>query len=197
MYRKYQKSILLGAIIIGAITLGACASTGGRAPDSVEDEKGSTERRFDGREPASLRGDFTWLNEVGEDFDRIASETSSRAVASDNRETLVQKGNWRFSYLAKSNNFYVTLNGETYKMVQTSIGDGESYAFAAEGQADNPVTLTFVPVSGRKVASSGASVCNAELAYWSGKTKSYVKENHKVVGKSCNKLIGKLREYIP
>ncbi len=198
-YRKYKSAILVGAIIIVAQGLFACASTpGNRQPSSIENnsEDEIQQHRYDGREPASMHGGFTWLDDVGDNFSRIAADTSNRAVASENdKEVLIKQKNWNFSYLPKTNHFYVGLHGETYSMVQTSIGDGKSYAFAAEGQADNPVTLSLIRSEGRQVASG--IQCDAQLSYWNAKTHSYTKDVHQVHGEACEHLINKLKDYVP
>lgn len=198
-YRKYVSKIKSGAIIIMALGFAACASTGDRSPDSVyeSDEEGESvrEHEYDGREPASLHGDFTWLNEVEDDFSRIAAETSNRAVASESQhEVLLKRKGWSFSYLPKTNHFYVSLQGSSFKMVQTRINDGERFAFAAEGQSENPVTFSVAKASGREVASA---VCDTEISYWNNKSKSYVTDKVQLNGKSCNNLISKLKDYVP
>jgi hypothetical protein len=197
-YRKYTSKILSGAIIIIALGLSACASTGGRHPDSVtteEDSESIQQKEYDGREPASLHGDFTWLNDVEDDFSRIAAETSNRAVASESKhEVLVKRNGWNFSYLPKTNQFYVGVQGDSYKMVQTKINDGERFAFAAEGQAENPLVFSVVRKQGRNVASS---TCETEISYWSKNAKSYVTDNVKMQGKSCAQLLTRLKDYVP
>ncbi len=197
-YRKYVLLIKTGAIVLTALSLGACASQqGSRGPDSVnEDEASERVQRIDGREPASLHGDFTWLNEVEDDFSRIAAETSNRAVASQNKkEVLLKQNGWVFSYLPKTNHFYVEAQGTTYKMIQTNINDGERFAFAAEGQAENPVTFSVAKGEGRKVASG--NVCDTEISYWSKQAKAYVTDRKAVDGKACDRLLSLLKDYVP
>lgn len=199
-YRKYIEAIKLGAVIFGAVSLGACASTNSRELNSVDvDEKQETIQGIDGREPASMKGDFSWLNEVEDDFSRIAAETSSRALASQNkREVLVKQKDWNFSFLPKTNHFYVEVEGVSYKMIQTKINDGERFAFAAEGQAENPLTLAVSRShEGRVVASKEKVPCDAEISFWNKKSKAYVTEKKQVVGKSCETLIAKLKDYVP
>jgi len=189
-YRKYKFTVL-GLLFI-AFAMGACTSTGVRKPSSINNEM----ERHRGREPAALKGNFTWLDQVEEDFGRIAAETSSRTVASEqSKKTYIKKKNWWFAYSEKNNSFYANINGQNYKMVQTSISDGESFAFTAEGQTENPVTLSILHKAGRKVASNGS--CNAELSYWNTHKHAYVKENTKLKGKSCAQLITKLKDYVP
>ena len=203
-YRKYYIQIKIGAFFTLALGLSACATTNNtqnidREPSSVKSEEGREADRsgqFDGREPASMKGDFTWLNEVEEDFGRIAAETSKRAVASQNKqEVLVKLKEWNFSYLPKTNHFYVVLQGTQYQMAQTKIDDGERFAFAAEGQAENPLTFAVTKSEGRNVA-SGKS-CDAEISYWSKSAKSYVTERKTVSGKPCERMLGLLKEYVP
>lgn len=201
-YRKYYIQIKIGALFTMALGLAACASTNtqnsDRAPASVKSDGADADNagKFDGREPASMKGDFTWLNEVEEDFGRIAAETSKRAVASQNKqEVLVKLKEWNFSYLPKTNHFYVVLQGIQYQMVQTKIDDGERFAFAAEGQAENPVTFAVTKSEGRNVA-SGKS-CDAEISYWSKSAKAYVTERKSISGKPCERMLGLLKEYVP
>lgn len=196
-YRKYLTSIKSGAIIIMALGLAACASTGNREISSVtKDEETDSLKKFDGREPAAMRGNFTWLNEVEDDFGRMAAETSNRAVASENKhDVLLKQQDWAFSYLPKTNHFYVDVQGTSYKMVQTKINDGERFAFAAEGQAENPVTFSIVGGEGRQVASAGS--CESEISYWNKKAKSYVTERKTVTGKQCSHLLSLLKDYVP
>lgn len=197
-YRKYILLIKTGAIVLTALSLAACAS-GGRSPDSVNEEENADriqQHRFDGREPSSMHGDFTWLNEVEDDFSRIAAETSNRAVASQNKhEVLLKQKDWKLSFLPKTNHFYVDLQGVTYKMVQTTINDGERFAFAAEGQSENPLTLAVSRGEGRKVASG--SVCDTEISYWNKKSKTYVTDRNAVSGGSCERLLSLLKDYVP
>lgn len=206
-YRMYCKKIKIGAMITLALGLSACASTpqntsGSRQPGSVQSDEDDTKQkhgpyRFDGREPSSMKGDFTWLNEVEEDFGRIAAETSSRAVASQNKhEVLMKQKEWSFSYLPKTNHFYVNLQGTQYQMVQTKIDDGERFAFAAEeGQAENPLTFAVTRGEGRNVASGEA--CTVEISYWSKSAKSYVTERKALQGKNCQRMLGLLKDYVP
>lgn len=198
-YRMYIKSIKSGAIILMAFGLAACASTGNREISSVEDtgDDAKMNSKLDGREPASMRGDFGWLNEVEDNFGRIANDGSDRTVASNNKQqVLVKQKDWQFSFLPKTNHFYVDVQGTNYKMVQTRIGDGERFAFAAEGQAENPVTFSVVKSEdeGRKVASQS---CDSEISYWNKKSKSYVSERKTITGKSCDNLIALLKDYVP
>lgn len=194
-YRKYKSLIKLGAISIIALNLFSCASTGERSPDSVMDSDTKREM-IDGREPASMRGDFTWLNEVEDDFGRIADETSSRAVASQNKqEVLMKQKDWAFSYLPKTNHFYVNLQGVAYKMIQTNINDGERFAFAAEGQPENPLTFSVAKGEGRNVASSAN--CVTEISYWNKRSKSYVTDKKDITGKECERVLSLLKDYVP
>ncbi|HEY8279555.1 MAG TPA: hypothetical protein VIH99_08030 [Bdellovibrionota bacterium] len=204
-YRMYCSQIKIGATFLLALSLSACAYTqpsSDRSPDSVQEDEGGTitnhvpPSKFDGREPASMKGDFTWLNEVEDEFGRVAAETSSRAVASQNKhEVLLKQKDWSFSYLPKTNHFYVSLQGTQYQMVQTKIDDGERFAFAAEGQAENPLTFAVTRAEGRNVA-SGES-CDAEISYWSKNSKAYVTEKKALAGKSCVRMMGLLKDYVP
>lgn len=199
-YRKYIQSIRSGALIILALGLAACASTDDRKVSSIHrDDSDGSERgeKYDGREPAAMRGDFTWLNEVEDNFGRIADDSRNRAVASDNKnQVLVKQKDWTFSFLPKTNHFYVAVQGTNYKMIQTRINDGERFAFAAEGQAENPITFSVVKagVEGRKVASES---CESEISYWNKKSKSYVTERKTVAGKSCERMLALLKDYVP
>lgn len=202
-YRKYINKLNIGATIFLALALTACASNG-RAPDSVEVEEesegGNTRvpSKFDGREPSSMKGNFSWLNEVEDDFGRIAAETSHRAVASQNqREVLMKQKDWTFSYLPKTNHFYVDLQGTQYQMVQTRVDDGERFAFAAEGQSENPLTFAVTKGEGRAVASNEGEKCSAEISYWNKKSKAYVTERKALLGASCERMLSVLKDYVP
>lgn len=200
MYRTYASTIKTGVFTLLnlslALGLAACASSGDRAPSSVKDTENP--RTYNGREPASLQGDFTWLNQVEDDFGRIADETSTRAVASSNKqETLLKEKDWSFSFLPKTNHFYIDLQGTAYRMVQTRINDGERFAFAAEGQAENPLTLSVSRGEGRAVASGNTANCDAEISYWSKKAKAYVTDRASIKGKSCDRMIDLLKDYVP
>lgn len=203
-YRTYSKQIKIGAMFILALGTSACATTKNnemmeREPASVTTEpesKGDRPGKYDGREPASMKGDFTWLNEVEEDFGRIAADTSKRAIANQSKhEVLLKQKDWNFSYLPRTNHFYVDLGGTQYQMVQTKIDDGERFAFAAEGQAENPLTFAVTKGEGRSVASGNS--CDAEISYWSKRSKSYVTERKSLAGKPCERLLSLLKEYVP
>ena len=145
-----------------------------------------------------MKGDFTWVNEVEDEFGRVAAETSSRAVASQNKhDVLMKQKEWAFSYLPRTNHFYVDVQGTQYQMVQTKIGDGERFAFAAEGQAENPVTFSVTKGEGRNVASSGGDACTTEISFWSKTAKSYVTERKPVTGTACAHMLALLKDYVP
>ena len=202
-YRKYI-NLVQGVIVFAALGFAACSSTGtvNRSPDSINQEQDQDEidlRRqyqMDGREPASAKGDFTWLDEVEEDFGKIADETSSRTVASaGGKEVILKQNNWALQYAPSSNQFFVSVDGSAYRMVQTDIGDGDSFAFAAEGQAENPVTLNVSRIhEGRVIASL---TCRAELSYWNKGERAYNKDRAVIQGKNCEHLIERLKEFVP
>jgi hypothetical protein len=193
-YRTYISRVNTAATILIALGLAACAApTADRKSESVQ--KDTSE---DGREPASMLGNFSWLNEVEDDFGRIAAETSSRAVASQNQhEVLMKFKDWSFSFLPKTNHFYVALQGTHFQMVQTKIDDGERFAFAAEGQAENPLTFSVTRGEGRTVASGTSNKCVAEISFWNKRSKSYVTEHKAVEGKPCERLLSLLKDYVP
>ena len=206
-YRMYSRQIKNGIFLLLAIGLSACANTpykdangNERQPSSVQTEEDGNAKerpnRFDGREPSSMKGDFTWLNEVESEFGRVAAETSSRAVASQNKhEILVKEKDWVFSYLPKTNHFYLEVQGTQYQMVQTKIEGSEHFSFAAQGQSENPVTLAVNRGEGRSVASGDQ--CSAEISFWSKKAKSYKTERKAMKGKSCKRMLGLLKDYVP
>lgn len=205
-YRMYCNQIKNSALFLFALSLAACASTSQKPADkNATDEEGAKKHRkddinanaYDGREPSSMKGEFTWLNEVEDDFGRIASETSTRAVASGSKhKVLVKENNWAFSYLPKNNQFYLNLQGTQYQMVQTQIDDGERFAFAAKGQAENPITFSVNKGEGRGVA-SGSTSCTAEISYWNKSAKAYKTERKSVQGKDCTAMITLLKDYVP
>lgn len=191
-YRTYNLSII-GIIL--SLTLAACATTetGMREPAAESERQG-----IDGNEPKEPKENpkFSWLDKVGDDFGKIAAETSNRTVASEaKRQTLIQKNGWAFYFSPKANQFYLSLQGREMQMVQTSLGDGDTYAFAAEGQGESPVTLSLLRETGRQIASG--QKCNVELAYWNAQSRAYTKEATNVEGKSCAQLVKKLKDYIP
>jgi hypothetical protein len=215
----YCNQINFGALIILALGLSACASnpaqsdhaspiqdqdtsksgeTGQKVPDHFSDRTVDAQK-LDGREPSSMKGDFTWLNDVEDEFGRVAAETSSRAVASQNKhEVLMKQKEWIFTYLPKTNHFYVEVQGTQYQLVQTGLGDGDRYAFAAEGQSENPITFSVSRGDGRSVASGKpAASCGTEISYWSDSAKSYMTERKDVTGKSCERMLGLLKDYVP
>jgi hypothetical protein len=199
-YRMYVKSIKIGSVIIAALSISACATTtkSSRQPQTVQADETDAQQTaaFDGREPSSMKGDFTWLNDVEDEFGRVAAETSSRAVASQNKpEVLMKQKEWSFSFQPKTNHFYVELQGTPYSMVQTKLDDGGRFAFAAEGQAENPLTFAVTKGEGRSVASGDS--CTTEISYWSKSAKSYVTERKTVAGKSCARMLGLLKDYVP
>lgn len=199
--RSITHSIKFGPAVIAALSLSACATTASqpRPPTSVqadETEGGQQAAAIDGREPSSMKGDFPWLNEVEDEFGRVAAETSSRAVASQNKpEVLMKQKEWSFSFQPKTNHFYVELQGTPYSMVQTKLDDGGRFAFAAEGQAENPLTFAVTKGEGRSVASGDG--CTTEISYWSKTAKSYVTERKTVWGKSCARMLELLKDYVP
>ncbi len=198
-YRKYIAKQNIVFTILIASSLVACASKNQVANNAQNQEGSDRVNRFDGREPSSMKGDITWLNEVESDFGRIAAETSHRAVASQNqKEVLLKQKEWSFSFLPKTNHFYVDLQGTQYQMVQTKIDDGERFAFAAEGQSENPLTFSVTKGEGRSLSSSGANDrCTAEISYWNKRSKSYVSERKELSGKPCERLLGLLKDYVP
>ncbi len=195
VYRKYQSLIRTATVVILAGSLWACVSTGSRRSDPSVIKEETEYHQFDGREPSSLRGDFVWLNEVEDKFGRIAAESSNRAVASQNKQEILMKDKgWSFSYLPKTNHFYVDIQGTSYKMVQTKINDGERFAFAAEGQAENPITFSVTKGEGRKVASLA---CDTEISFWNKTSNAYETNRKQIQGKSCERLLNLLKDYVP
>jgi hypothetical protein len=213
-YRMYCRSIKIGSVIVAALSVSACATNAGMknsnerqtAPLQADETDGgqNTASGFDGREPSSMKGDFTWLNDVEDEFGRVAAETSSRAVASQNKqEVLMKQKEWAFSFLPKTNHFSVDLQGTQYQMVQTKIDDGERFAFAAENQTENPLTFAVTKGEGRQVASGGglegdhSYSCTTEISYWSKSAKAYLTERKSVSGKPCSRMLQLLKDYVP
>lgn len=201
-YRTYSKQVKNSAAVLLIFGLCACASSStkqdGQDTTATASAGNTTNNSsdYDGREPSSMKGDVGWLNDVENDFGRIAAETSTRAVASENQhEVLLKYKEWSFSYLPKTNHFYVDIQGAEYQMVQTKIDEGERFAFAAEGQSENPLTFAVTKGEGRAVASGDS--CSVEISYWSKKSKSYVTENKELEGKNCEHLMGRLKDYVP
>lgn len=198
-YRKYIPNtiIIISAIVLSGLIAG-CSTVEGREPASVQDQNETTRKsRIDGEEPHSMQGDIGWLNEVEERYQRISAEAANRGIASAGKaETLIKQKNWTFTYQPKTNNFFMALKGETFKMVQTQLNDGERYAFAAETTGDKPATITVSKNGDRNIASN-ESVCDAEISYWNKKSSSYTVDRSTIKGKTCSKLLAKLKDYVP
>jgi hypothetical protein len=193
----YKSLIKNGAMIAIALAISACASTGDRNPDSTQEEDVEFQHeKYDGREPRALQGDFTWLNEVEDEFGRISSRTSSRTVASQTKQEVLMKNNdWAFGFMPKGNHFFVEAQGASYKMVQARISDGERFAFAAEGLGENPVIFSVARGEGRNVASG--TVCDTEISFWNKRTNRYVTERRSVGGERCARMLSVLKDYVP
>jgi hypothetical protein len=80
-------------------------------------------------------------------------------------------------------------------MVKPPNHAGERFAFAAEGQAENPLTFSVTAGEGRRVASGSA--CDTEISYWNKKAKSYVTEQKAFDGKACERMMSLLKDYVP
>ena len=191
MYRKYAMKNPIIAVITSALLVG-CASM----PPTESGRDPASEAEAETREPASMVGNHEWLNEVQDDFSRIADETSSRSVASRRPDVLVARNRWSFNYLPANNQFSLKLDGANYGMVQTSLDDQDMFSFAAEGQTETPITLTVARNDGREVAEV-ASACAVELSFWDTKNKLYQKDMANIRGERCAKVIEQLRSYVP
>lgn len=155
----------------------------------------------EGREPASMVGNQDWLNEVQDDFSRIADETSSRSVASRKPDILIERERWAFQFTPASNRYNLRLDGVSYQMVQTNFDDQDIFSFAAEGQTESPITLTFARNEGRQFASveaaNQASACSVELSFWDSKNKKHKKDEANIQGERCDRVVDQLRSYVP
>lgn len=197
MYKMYfNRSIT--TVLFSLAILSGCATT---KPSGAERDPAAAERETEGREPASMVGNQEWLNEVQDDFSRIADETSSRSVASRKPDILVERSRWAFQYVPANNRFNLRLDGATYPMIQTSLDDQDLFSFAAEGQTETPITLTFSRNEGRQYASleaaGAASACSVELSFWDGKNKKYQKDEANIQGERCDRVVEQLRSYVP
>lgn len=189
-YRKYAMKSRIIAVITG-ILLAGCAATQpveNRGPAAADDAAN--------REPASMTGNYEWLNEVQDDFSRIADETSSRSLASGKPSVLIKHGRWTFNYLPANNQFSLKLDGASYGLIQTNLDDENMFSFSAEGQTETPITLTIALNDGRNVASA-VSACEVELSFWDKKIKRYSKDVANISGSHCDKMLAQLRSYVP
>lgn len=201
MYRRIQHFAAFASVFF----LAACATTNSRSGEDGREPASSEDQNI--REPASLVGNYEWLNEVQEDFSRIADETSSnRGVASGQPDVLVQCTRWSFLFNPVSNRFSVRLDNTNYWMVKTNLDDNDSFSFAAEGQAETPLTLTVaVTRSEERTPAQAATAtpvivptaCDIELSFWDGKNKRYQKEPASIQGERCARVVEQLRSYVP
>ena len=204
LYRKYESMIKNGAklAVVGlALSLSSCATyyNNDRKPSSVEDGVSGTlkDPDTDGREPGSgPRAEASWLDDVSDEFNRVANENSNRTVASEGKnEILLKRKNWSFNYQPKANQFYVDINGELHKVSQNMVNDERRFSFSEEGESKNPLTFSVAKNLGRGVASG--LTCVTEISYWKPESSKYVTESVKLKGKNCDTLISKLKDYAP
>ena len=197
-YRKYDIKVAFAAILL--VTISACSSISTKKGESELDSdnfRSPAAANETAREPASMKGNFAWLNEVQSDFDRIAAETSSRSVAGSARtRILVQRKQWSFRFKEQTNRFLLKLNDQFFNLVQLSMEDDESYSFVADGQQENPITLSIYRKGGRRVANLG-NVCVVELNFWDDMGKTYRKDTASIFGGRCSKVLSQLRSYVP
>lgn len=150
------------------------------------------------REPASMVGNFAWLNSVQSDFDRIASETSQRSLANAEPSVLVERKRWSFRFFPDQNRFGLVLDGSSYSMVQTKFEDNGLYAFAAADQSADPITLSVSQKLGEFAAGGEtAGNCVFELSYWDKRERSYSRDIASVRGNRCAEIINQLRSFVP
>ncbi len=176
------------------------------------------------REPASMVGDFNWLNGVQDEFDRIAAESTYQSVANMSPTILVARERWSFLYHLDQNAFELHLDSRKFTMVQTKVENRGAYAFAAAGQEENPVTLSIsqseaqldaqsstqprTPSSFQPNTQSGTKFedvyaytesvnCIFELSFWDEKKHQYRKGVANIRGGRCTEIINHLRSYGP
>lgn len=206
-YRMYKISkqwiaVIASLLLVGCSTMGKSGATGDTYADAIveNDREPASVNDTSGREPAAMVGNQEWLNEVQDDFSRIADETSSRTVASRKPDVLVERARWVFQYMPANNQFLLKLDGSNYGMIQTSLDDQNLFSFAAEGQTETPITLTVARNDGRQVAEAATianASCSVELSYWDAKNKKYQKDAADFRGQHCDKVINQLRSYVP
>lgn len=190
-YRKY-KMVLAGVMLLVTMGLVGCAGGQVRSPDSVEDQQ------YDGNEPQQRvrHLDTTWLNGVDETFGKVAARSSNRSLASQDKEILLKKKGWNFFYQKSSNQFFLSLDGQSYRMIQTDLGEAGNFQFAAEGVTDNPPTLTIHGLGGNRGLAS-ASQCNVDVGYFNKSQSTYAQKKVSMNSKSCAGLAKRLKDYVP
>lgn len=214
-YRKYNNmKIKFFLIVVASLTVG-CA-TGNRDSRTefacedclvIKEDKeakfgeetrnlASAEEDAVDREPASMVGDFKWLNKVQDDFDRIAAESTHRSVANTNPSILLARKRWSFRYFPDRNNFGLKLDNRQFDLVQTKFENTGVYAFAAEGQVENPITLS-VSQAEDTYAYSDSGNCVFELSFWDERKHRYDKDTASIRGERCAEVMNHLRSYVP
>lgn len=200
MYRMCIVRKSLGLVALLSL-LSGCAGTGKVVEESdADDREPASSQDANIREPSSLVGNVDWLNDVQDDFSRIADETSSRAVASKQPDILLQKPRWTFLFHPNTNKFTLRLDGKSYGMVQTSIDDSSNFSFAAEGQTETPITLSVSLLDEERApaqAGAVANLCTAELSFWDSQGKRYQKDSTDLRGERCARVIEQMRSFVP
>lgn len=147
------------------------------------------------REPSSLQGNFSWLDKVERDFDRIASEAGDRSIASSGKNIVwASKKRWSFFY--KNKHFFCRLDGKDYPLQLTNLESTDYYSFSVKGGKESFLTLSVHPSEGRGLASS-QSTCFVELSFWDEKRRKYREEGVSLSGSRCLKMLKQLQSYVP
>jgi hypothetical protein len=188
MYRKY-KLVLASGILAISLGIVGCAGSGVRSPNSVE--------QYDGNEPREhvKRIDLGWLNDVEQDFGTVAARSSSRSLASQDKEVLFKHSDRSFFYQKTSNQFFLQIDGLTYRMAQSTLGDGGNYSFAAEGASENPPSVSIKGATSRGLASERK--CTVNIGYFAKGKSVYTQDQVKVNTKSCVHMTQILKDYVP
>ena len=152
------------------------------------------------REPYSMKGDFQWLNRVQKDFDRIASETSSRTIAARKKDKLLIKHkNWSFFFSPENNIFYLRMGAASYTMVQPALMEDDYFSFVPKGEDANTMSLTIYKegIEKNRRAASHEETCAVELSFWNKKTRKYEKNNLTIKNLRCSLIIDTVDNHIP
>ena len=187
-YRKYNFFICLQILGI-FLLLTACS---GKAVH--EDDAQLMEESFDGNEPASAPGNFSWLNEFEEEVQKLFHNSSSRELASrPSTEILFQKGAWKFSH-KEGDHFILEHAGKKQPMQWVAEPKAEGGFFFIARNMAHPMTLSLSKWRDRALASGHS--CTIELNYWNEKMGDYRSESTKMYGKECHQMWNKVEGMI-
>ncbi len=150
--------------------------------------------------PAALRGDFTWLNNVKDEFQKVASTGKSRTLASSGpSHVFFQTVGMSVGY--KNGNFYLIFNNKNHALRLINKESMDYYSFLGDEKSDHPLMLSILPGKnqssfdeGRTLASTPSS-CSIELQLWG--TKKYSKRDFALSAQNCQKILNQLVDHAP